>query len=165
MGDKCVNRDKLRKGYLVEERPYYTSEFHKLIGVENHPGYFSLDNIGINGENLTIAILSMNRSSLTIRLMNSIAEYLPNFAGEFLIGDNGSEEGEKKILRLHMKKMPYSCRMVEFDKNYGVAGGRNRLFVEVKTDWIMSLDNDLYFTSNPLEQAQKDINALGVQFW
>lgn len=164
MGDKCVNRDKLRKGYLVEERPYYTSEFHKLIGVENHPGYFSLDNIGINGENLTIAILSMNRSSLTIRLMNSIAEYLPNFAGEFLIGDNGSEEGEKKILRLHMKKMPYSCRMVEFDKNYGVAGGRNRLFVEVKTDWIMSLDNDLYFTSNPLEQAQKDINALGVQF-
>lgn len=159
-----MNRDKLQRGYLVDERPYYTSEFHKLIGVEDYPGHFSLDNIGTDGKNLTIAVLSMNRSILTIRLMDSITRYIPNFRGEFLIGDNGSEEKEILALREHMKKVPFSCRMVEFDRNYGVAGGRNRLFEEVRTDWIMSLDNDLYFTSNPLEQAQKDINALGVQF-
>ena len=159
-----MNRQRLEKGYLVKEMPYYTSDNHRLIGVEDRPGYFSMDNIGLSGKNLTIAILSMNRSSLSIRLMDSVAQQLPNFSGEFLIGDNGSEEEEKNILKAHMKKMPYPCRMVEFDKNYGVAGGRNRLFAEVKTDWIMSLDNDLYFTSNPLEQAQKDIAALGVQF-
>lgn len=161
---EILNKGNLQKGYLVEEWPYYTSDFHRLIGVEDYPGHFSLDNIGENGEHLTIAILSMNRSSLSVRLMDSVAEFLPNFKGEFLIGDNGSIEIEKNALREHMKKMPYSCRMVEFGKNYGVAGGRNRLFKEVNTDWIMSLDNDLYFTSNPLRQAQKDINALGVQF-
>ena len=93
-----MNREKLQKGYMVKEQPYYTSDFHSLIGVEDYPGHFSLDNIGKNGENLTIAILSMNRSSLSIRLMDSIAKHLPNFSGEFLIGDNGSEEKEKEIL-------------------------------------------------------------------
>ena len=93
-----MNRQRLEKGYLVKEMPYYTSDNHRLIGVEDRPGDFSMDNIGLSGKNLTIAILSMNRSSLSIRLMDSVAQQLPNFSGEFLIGDNGSEEEEKNIL-------------------------------------------------------------------
>uniref|UniRef100_UPI000E507DF2 glycosyltransferase n=1 Tax=Clostridium sp. AM58-1XD TaxID=2292307 RepID=UPI000E507DF2 len=159
-----MDRNKLNMCLLVEKQPYYTSSMHQLIGVENTRGKFSLENIGNNGENLTIAVLSMNRASLTLRLMESIKKHLPHFAGEFLIGDNGSAEEEKKILKKAMKYMPFRCRLVEFDQNYGVAGGRNRTFEQVKTDWILSLDNDLYFTSNPLKQAQKDINSLGVKF-
>lgn len=159
-----MNRNDLKMGFLVEQQPYYTSPLHCLIGVEDRSAKFSLKNIGENGENLTIAVLSMNRSSLTIRLMESVKKHLSNFKGEFLIGDNGSMNEEKEILKKTMSQMPYSCRMVEFDQNYGVAGGRNRTFEHVHTDWIMSLDNDLYFTSNPLTQIQKDINLLGVHF-
>ena len=55
-------RDDLKQGYLVESQPYYTSSLHNLIGVDDVKGRFSLENIGKNGSNLTIVILSMNRS-------------------------------------------------------------------------------------------------------
>ena len=60
-----------------------------------------------------------------------------------------------------MHNMSYRCRMVEFGKNYGVSGGRNRLFKEARTNWILSLDNDLYFVGNPLN---KFFNTLGCHF-
>ena len=159
-----MNRDKLQKGWLVKELPYYTSDFHSFIGVENIRDRVSFDNIGKGGCNLTIAVLSMNRSYLTIRLMNSIKEKVTDFRGEFLIGDNGSDKSELNQVKKAIADMPFSCRIIEFGKNYGVAGGRNRLFKEVQTDWILSLDNDIYFTSNPLKKIQKDINFLGVKF-
>lgn len=123
-----------------------------------------LDNIGENGKNLTIAVLSMNRSSLTIRLMKSVAEWIPYFEGKVLIGDNGSSQEELKQLKIAASATPFDCTIIEFGQNFGVAGGRNRLFRAVETDWLMSLDNDLYFTSNPLPQVMRDINRLGVQF-
>jgi len=152
----------LTRGWMVEEYKYLTSQYHNLIGVGT--GKHFVQNIGEDGENLTIAVLSMNRSSLTIRLMESIEKVFPEFKGEFLIGDNGSEETERTILRGVMARMPYKCRMVEFDRNYGVAGGRNRLYAEVKTDWLFQLDNDTYFIQNPLKKIQKDIALLGCHF-
>ena len=110
-----------RAGYQTEELTYITSKRHMLLG--SGIGTKSITNIGVNGENLTIAVLSMNRSNLTIKLMDSISEYIPEFKGEFLIGDNGSHDEEKKILKKKMKQMPYKCRMIEFDRNYGVGGG------------------------------------------
>lgn len=150
-------------GFHVEELKYFYAKEHKMIGLGNYRSP-NLQNIGERGSDLTIAVLSMNRSSLTIRLMESIREHLPDFRGEFLIGDNGSHAEEKEMLRAAMKIMPYACRMVEFDKNYGVAGGRNRLFREVRTDWILSMDNDLYFVADPLDKIQKDLWALGCHF-
>ncbi|MBS5680733.1 MAG: hypothetical protein KHW91_13655 [Clostridiales bacterium] len=74
-------------GWKVEKYRYYANDLHRMIGVADAPGRVSLSNIGCNGENLTIAVLSMNRADVTIRLMDSIAKYIPNFAGEFLKRD------------------------------------------------------------------------------
>ena len=153
----------MQLGWMAKELKYISSDQHRLIGVGNNKE-FLFYSMGTKGENLTIAVLSMNRSSLTIKLMRSIAECIPEFAGEFLIGDNGSQQAEKDRLYSVMKEMPYRCRMVEFDRNYGVAGGRNRLFAQVQTDWIFSLDNDIYFISNPIEQINRDIGQLGCHF-
>lgn len=152
----------IRAGYQTEELTYITSKRHMLLG--SGIGTKSITNIGENGENLTIAVLSMNRSYLTIKLMDSISEYIPEFKGEFLIGDNGSHDEEKKILKKKMKQMPYKCRMIEFDRNYGVGGGRNRLNSYVNTDWIFQLDNDIYFINNPLDKVREDICILGCHF-
>lgn len=154
----------MEPGWQVIQGNYATSNAHAFIGVEDYSGFFSLNNIGKNGENLTIAVLSMNRAALTIRLYKSILEIIPNYKGCLLIGDNGSNQEELKKLYRAFSYAPFPTKILKFGKNYGVAGGRNRLFSAVETDWLMSLDNDLYFTSNPLPQAQKDINALGVQF-
>ena len=152
----------LNLGWQAEEYTYISSKSHSLIGVGTGPDF--IQNIGLNGNNLTIAVLSMNRSSLTIRLMDSVQKIMPDFAGEFLIGDNGSEETEKQSLYQAMRRMPFRCRMVEFGQNYGVSGGRNRLFAAVQTDWIFSLDNDIFFVSCPLDKIQSDIARLGCHF-
>lgn len=150
-------------GWRAQEGKYITADMHRFIGVGSGTNHL-FDNIGENGVNLTIAVLSMNRSSLTIKLMRSVADCIPGFAGEFLIGDNGSTQEEKEKLRAAMAQMPFRCRMVEFDRNYGVAGGRNKLFAEVSTDWLYSLDNDIYFVANPLSQIRKDIAMLGCHY-
>lgn len=155
--------DKYIKGWHVSELSYFYSPEQKLLGCEGVRS-ISTKNIGDNGQNLTIAVLSMNRASLTIRLMESIKKYMPNFSGEFLVGDNGSDEEEKRLLYNAMSTMPFHCRMVEFGKNLGVSGGRNRLYREVKTDWILSLDNDLYAIGNPLKKIQEDLAILGCHF-
>lgn len=154
--------ENLKLGWLAEEYKYITSKNHLLIGVGT--GANIINNIGEQGENLTIAILMMNRASLTLRLMESIKKYLPNFKGEFLIGDNGSEESELKKVEVHFSDMPFRCRCVKFGKNWGVAGGRNRLYKEVRTDWLFQLDNDVYFIDNPLPKIKEDLGLLGTHF-
>lgn len=154
----------MQPGWQIHEDQYPVSERHASIGVENSNGNISLDNIGKNGRNLTIAVLSMNRSVLTLRLYRSIVEKIPGFKGQLLIGDNGSCSEELDKLEQELEYTPFKCRILKFGKNYGVAGGRNRLFAEVETDWILSLDNDMVFTSNPLPQIQKDISLLGVHY-
>ncbi|MGN1379200.1 MAG: glycosyltransferase [Bacilli bacterium] len=122
------------------------------------------DNIGSDGENLTIVILSFNRSESTIRLLESISEQLSNFHGKVLIADNNSNSIDIKKLKKFISKSSLDIDLVCFDKNYGVAGGRNRIINYVKTDWFMSLDNDIYFISNPLSEIQKTISLLGLKF-
>jgi glycosyltransferase involved in cell wall biosynthesis/GT2 family glycosyltransferase len=152
--------DKIIDG--IHSANYLWAEFHHLL-----QDSFQLKggpNIGINGENLTISFLSLNRSSLSIRLLSSIAEKISNFAGEVLVIDNGSEPNEILELEKTCLKMPYSCRVVKLGANFGVAGGRNRTIPFVKTDWIMFLDNDIFFVENPLKNIQKDIGNIGCHF-
>ncbi len=122
------------------------------------------DNIGVNGENLSIVALTFNRSDATIKLLDSIKNCLPNFAGKIVLADNGSSISELKNIEEYIKKSPLTINLVKFDKNYGVAGGRNRIIKYIETDWIMNLDNDIYFINNPLKIINKTIALLGVKF-
>ena len=122
-------------------------------------------NIGADGANLTIVLLSMNRASLTIRMVDSVKRHVPHFCGKILIADNGSLPEELAALRQHLgAHCPYSWRILEFGTNHGVAGGRNRAFREVETDWVMSLDNDIYLVTDPVPTLQRDIGLLGCHF-
>lgn len=121
-------------------------------------------NIGSRGENLTISFLSLNRASLSARLIRSIVEQLPDFAGELLVVDNGSLTTELNSLRASLEEQRFRWRIIELGRNYGVAGGRNRTIPYVKTDWLMCLDNDIYFIGNPLATIQRNIAQLGCHF-
>ncbi|MEZ5937926.1 MAG: glycosyltransferase [Hyphomonadaceae bacterium] len=122
-------------------------------------------NIGRNGEHLTIMFLSLNRSGLSERLCRSIVEHIPDFKGEILAIDNGSTEDEFEAVSAMLDSLPFRTRIVRFDQNYGVAGGRNRGMAHVETEWVMSVDNDIYFISNPLPHWQNEIATLGCRFF
>jgi len=142
---------------------YFLDERHSWLnsGLKD----WSVPNIGFDGGDLTICFLSMNRSSLSLRLLRSIRQHIPNFGGRILIADNGSEQSELEILRRFAAEHPQmNIEILEFGQNYGVAGGRNRAFAEIKTDWILSLDNDIFLTGNPLARIQDDIAVLGCKF-
>ncbi|MDA8491756.1 glycosyltransferase family 2 protein, partial [Kluyvera sp. Awk 3] len=121
-------------------------------------------NIGDNGSNLTITCLSLNRISLTEKLIQSVLKCIPNYKGKFLIIDNGSSPSELEQLSEMVKQIPLDIKLVELDKNYGVSGGRNKTLEHVETEWVMFLDNDIFFINNPLPRLQNDISKLGCHF-
>lgn len=122
------------------------------------------DNIGPDGENLTIVVLSYNRSESTIALLDSIRNVVTNFKGKILIADNGSNEKEKNNILEYIKNSKLDIKLISFDKNYGVAGGRNKIIDYVETDWIMNLDNDIYFIDDPIYKIYNTILMFGFKF-
>ncbi len=146
----------------LEQRAYFTHELHELLADDAWKS--AGPNIGRNGENLTIAFLSLERASLSVRLLKSIAEHMPSFAGEVLAIDNGSSAECLEALSSAMEALPCRQRLVPMGQNHGVAGGRNRGTSHAVTDWVMWLDNDIFFIGNPLERIQSDIARLGCHF-
>lgn len=120
--------------------------------------------IGPNGKNLTISFLSLDRPSLSKRLLSSIAQHIPNFAGQIQITDNGSSPGVVDSLRVHSRELNLNVEIQELGRNYGVSGGRNRSASKVKTDWVCFLDNDIYFINDPIQEIENAIHELGCNF-
>ncbi|CUI35765.1 glycosyltransferase [Achromobacter kerstersii] len=139
---------------------YVSDERHRIL----HQAPGGNANIGRDGVNLTITCLSLNRAALTEKLLRSVALHVPDFAGEFLVIDNGSQRETLDELARVCEQMPFRTRIVALDKNYGVAGGRNRTMPEVHTEWVLCLDNDIYLTTNILPSIQRDIATLGCHF-
>lgn len=142
--------------------PYVFDRYHGLMSADS----WRQDgpNIGRYGANLTISFLSLNRSALSINLLASIDKHLDDFAGEVLIVDNGSHPDELAKMHQAAEQARVKCRVLELGANYGVAGGRNRTIPHVHTEWVLSLDNDIYFISNPLYFIQRDLALLGCHF-
>lgn len=153
----------LTPGFQVQELTYLSGINHRLIGVNSLQPDVNI--FGNRGSNLTFAVLTLNRSSLTIRLIESIIEHLPDFCGELLLGDNGSETKElENIYRYLERHSALNSRIIEFGQNLGIAKGRNTLNTFVRTDWICQLDNDMYFISNPVDKIEADLEKLGCHF-
>ena len=142
---------------ILKQTIYGYSKYDFLLSDDN--------NIGENGENLTIAILSFNRAESTLYLINTIKKEIKNFKGQILIADNGSAESEiNKIKEYINQNQNQNIKLVCFGKNYGVSKGRNKLLNYVETDWLMNIDNDIYFINNPLAEIRETIAVLGVKF-
>jgi glycosyltransferase involved in cell wall biosynthesis/GT2 family glycosyltransferase len=141
---------------------YIYDKSHSLLAPDGCKGVEA--NIGRNGANLTISFLSMNRAVLSEKLLRSIQEHIPSFEGEVLVIDNGSSESELNYLKALCNTLSYKIRIVELGQNFGVAGGRNRTIPYVQTEWIMYLDNDIYFLTNPLPIFQNELAILGSHF-
>jgi glycosyltransferase involved in cell wall biosynthesis len=142
--------------YGISIIPYGTAEGHILM---TNP-------VGENGENITIMILSCNRSQSTIDLLLSIKNNVYDFNGEILIIDNNSVKEEKDKLKsfISLEMKDYKVNFVESEINRGVAGGRNFGIEYVNTEWVLSLDNDIYFTQNPFKEISLALSTLGCHF-
>lgn len=120
--------------------------------------------IGRMGEHLTITVLSLERPTLTIKLLESFQTHMPFFKGKFLIIDNGSNQNTLEKLEAYQQKSTQTISLITAKTNLGVAGGRNYSLQFVQTDWLMFLDNDIYIDANFLPLLHNEINELGTHF-
>lgn len=139
----------------IEILNYGTSSFHRLLSDEN---------IGDNAENLSVVILSCNRVNATIKLLRSIEENCKDFQGKIVIADNGSTRESLNKLKMQLNDINLNYKLIEYNENLGVAKGRNRAIQYVETDWIMFLDNDIYFVKQMFKEIQRSISKLGCKF-
>lgn len=139
---------------------YYSHNNSQLFDIKklNKP-LFNLD-----GSNLTISLLSLNRVKLTIKLLSSIEYYFSGFRGDILIVDNGSSADQLAQLKEFVGTFPLNVTIKELSENHGVGRARNIAAKEIQTDWIMFIDNDMYFVKNPLSYIKQTIEALGCNF-
>lgn len=144
----------------IKKINYFASPYISLLEKQQQYG----NNIGYNACNLTISFLSMNRVHLSLKLLDSLATYVPNYAGRILIMDNGSEHKQLQELKKSITNYKMNIEIIELGANYGVAGGRNKAIPFVKTEWLMFLDNDIYFINNPFDKIQKELSDLGCHF-
>ncbi len=140
----------------IDKVIYGTSDLHMLLS--------NNDNIGYNAENLTIVVLSCNRVDATITMLKTLEEICISFKGKILIADNGSTKETIDRLEDTIKQIPLDCKLIKFGENLGVANGRNKAVENVDTDWIMFLDNDIYFTKDIFPSIRKSIAKFGCKF-
>lgn len=126
--------------------------------------YVYTDSIGKYGEELSIMILSCNRVENTIKLIDSMQKYLINFKGKIVVVDNNSHKEQLDILKSYLSKCKITNKLVCFDDNYGIAGGRQKGMEHITTKWVMFLDNDIYVTTNFIDKLNNDILLLGCHF-
>lgn len=147
----------------MRHTPFFVDDRHAWFDT-SHP-MWSQFTIGSDGSNLTLVFLSMNRSGLSERLVRSLIEHIPGFGGRILVVDNGSEpEQIARLERFFAESCPFPYDILKLGRNCGVAEGRNRGFAGVKTEWILSLDNDIYLTENPFPRLSRDLATLGCHF-
>ena len=144
--------------YAIQHRKDYLASYSNIF-------QGSRTDVGENGENMTVSILAYNRAELTVRLLASIEEFMPEYKGEILIGDNGSDQEEYRILERKLQRMKLAWRVLKFDRHYPIPIGKNMTNRECKTEWIFQLDNDMYLTGNPVLKMNQDISQLGCSIW
>ncbi|MBU2904296.1 glycosyltransferase family 2 protein [Arenibacter algicola] len=101
---------------------------------------------------ISIQILNWNRADETQRAIQSaLDQTYPNI--EVILIDNGSTDNSVALTKSNFPNI----NIVELDKNYGCAGGRNMGIKFCKGDYIFFLDNDGVLHRDAVQNAYKSI--------
>ena len=96
---------------------------------------------------VSIIILNWNGKEDTIECLESLRKLdYPNY--EIIVVDNGSTDGSCEIFK---KNYPY-VKLIENEKNLGVAEGNNLGIYQAKGEYILLLNNDIVVDRNLLNE-------------
>lgn len=87
---------------------------------------------------ISVVVLTCNQKALTLRCLHSLASFIAEPDCELVLVDNGSTDGTAVDVR---KAFP-AVKIVELEKNMGVAAGRNAGLRTCTGEYLMILDND-----------------------
>lgn len=133
----CNNKDKiLMNGTIIKDK--VINEEYDILNLYKK----CLKKVGDKLNKLTtIAILSFNRKDAIKKTLDSIYRNT-SLPFNIIILDNGSERETKNFLLDYMSKHK-NINCIFEKKNIGCPGGRNKLLKIIKSDYIVTLDNDM----------------------
>jgi GT2 family glycosyltransferase len=114
---------------------------------------------------VSVVILNYKRREAFVRSLDSArAQSYEN--REIIVVDNNSQDGIREFLASYAPEV----RLIELDENLGACGGRNVGIRAAKGDFIITLDNDVFF-EGPFEitkavdtfERRPDIHVLAFQ--
>lgn len=94
-----------------------------------------------------VSLLTLDRLELTKKAVDSVLEKSTEDIRMIFL-DNGSQDGTLDYLADLYSKFPDKVEVLTSDTNLGIAGGRNRIFKKIISNygnqfaWVLSLDND-----------------------
>lgn len=113
-----------------------------------------------DGSNVGIAILDYGRLQDTLNFLESIPK---DFMGKVFILSQGNPPNHEETIQKFIKGMK-NTYIYTNSINLGVGKARNALFNMINCEWILSLDNDFKFLSNPFEELAKIQSLSGAHF-
>lgn len=113
---------------------------------------------------VSVLITFYNQEAYVARALQSVLDQKTDFAFEVLVGDDGSTDGTRDIVKQWMEKYPGRIQLYVMDRTAGThIGGfrasRNRLNLlkHVKGEYFIYLDGDDYFDYPDKLQKQVEI--------
>jgi len=110
---------------------------------------------------IAIVILNWNGIGFLRRFMPCVTEYSSSEQVEVWVADNGSTDGSMGFLRDRFPEV----MLLEFDRNYGFAGGYNKALAEIKAEYYILLNSDVMVTpgwTEPLLQAMENDKSIAA---
>lgn len=95
---------------------------------------------------VAVVILNWNNEYFLEKFLPSV--YNSNYPNiEFIVGDNASSDTSISFVKEYYPNI----RIIENDKNYGFAGGYNKILAQVEADYFILLNSDVEVSENWIE--------------
>lgn len=110
---------------------------------------------------IAIVILNWNGIGFLRRFMPCVTSNSTSERVEIWVADNGSTDGSIGFLR----EMFPDVRLLEFDRNYGFAGGYNMALDKIKAEYYILLNSDVMVTpgwTEPLLRVMEDDKSIAA---
>ena len=110
-----------------------------------------------------VIILNWNGEKLLQEFLPSVIRNTNSKIGKVVVVDNASSDNSAEVMRAMFPEVEY----VQFDNNYGFAGGYNRAIAMREEEFVVLLNSDVEVTAGWLEPLvallEEDHNVVAVQ--
>lgn len=94
---------------------------------------------------LAVVILNWNGKNFLEKFLPGVVEFSKLDGVGVVVADNNSSDDSVEWINQHFFK---DVEILQFDKNYGFAGGYNKVFQEIEAEYICLLNSDVEVSEN-----------------
>ena len=103
---------------------------------------------------IAIVILNWNGREFLERFLPGVVRHSSSPGVKIIVADNGSSDDSVEFIRNKFKKI----EIIELDKNYGFAGGYNKAFEKINSEYYILLNSDVEVSENWIEPIIKKMD-------